>query len=34
MHLQELKQDLSDSIIHLNDGLITSMSKDEIMDLF
>ena len=34
MHLQELKQGLSDSIIHLNDGLITSMSKDEIMDLF
>ena len=30
--LQGLKKDLSDSII--NDGLITSMSKKEIMDLF
>lgn len=34
MHLQSLKQDLSDSIIHQNEGVITSMSKDEIMDLF
>lgn len=34
MHLQSLKQDLSDSIIHQNEGIITSMSKDEIMDLF
>lgn len=34
MHLQELKQNLSDSVIDINDGLITSMSKDEIMDLF
>lgn len=34
MHLQSLKQDLSDSIIHQNEGIITSMSKDDIMDLF
>lgn len=34
MQLQEMKKDLSDSIIHLNDGIITSMSKEEIMDLF
>lgn len=34
MHLQELKQNLSDSIIKENEGIITSMSKDEIMDLF
>ena len=32
--LQDLKKDLSDSIINENDGLITSMSKKEIMDLF
>lgn len=34
MHLQNLKQNLSDSIIHQNEGVITSMSKDEIMKLF
>ena len=34
MQLQEVKQGLSDSIIHMNDGMITSMSKEEIMDLF
>lgn len=34
MQLQSLKQDLSDSIIHQNEGIITSMSKEEIMDLF
>lgn len=33
-NLQELKKDLSDSIINENDGLITSMSKKELMDLF
>lgn len=32
--LQDLKKGLSDSIINENDGLITSMSKKEIMDLF
>ena len=34
MQLQSLKQDLSDSIIHNNEGIITSMSKEELMDLF
>ena len=34
MHLQSLKQDLSDSIIHQNDGIITNMTKEELMDLF
>lgn len=34
MQLQSLKQDLSDSIIHNNEGVITSMSKEELMDLF
>lgn len=34
MHLQSLKQNLSDSIIHQNEGVITQMSKEEIMDLF
>jgi len=34
MQLQSLKQDLSDSIIHNNEGIITSMSKEELMNLF
>lgn len=34
MHLQTLKQDLSDSIIHENEGVITQMNKEEIMHLF
>lgn len=34
MHLQSLKQDLSDSIIHENEGIITQMNKEDIMDLF
>ncbi|MEG0507195.1 MAG: SNF2 helicase associated domain-containing protein [Longicatena sp.] len=34
MHLQSLKQDLSDSIIYENSGAINNMSKEEIMDLF
>ncbi|MGX8850321.1 SNF2 helicase associated domain-containing protein [Amedibacillus sp. YH-ame10] len=34
MHLQELKQDLSDSIIHQNEGIITRMNADEILNLF
>lgn len=34
MQLQERKKDLGDSIISQSDGIITSMSKDEIMDLF
>lgn len=34
LQLQEQKQGLSDSIIHQNEGVITQMSKDQIMDLF
>lgn len=34
MKLQEQKQQLSDSIIHNNEGMITNMSMDQIMDLF
>lgn len=34
MELQEQKKDLSDAIINENEGIITSMSKDDILDLF
>ena len=34
MELQEQKKDLSDAIINENEGVITSMSKDDILDLF
>ena len=33
-NLQVLKKDLSDSIINENDGVITKMSKQDLMDLF
>lgn len=33
-NLQDLKKDLSDSIINENDGIITKMSKKDLMDLF
>ena len=32
--LQEQKKDLSDAIINENEGMITSMSKEDILDLF
>lgn len=34
LHLQDLKKDLSESIISNNEGIITSMSKEELLDLF
>lgn len=34
MQLQDLKKDLSESIISSNEGIITRMSKDELLDLF
>lgn len=34
MQLQDQKKDLGDSIITQSDGIITSMSQDEILDLF
>ncbi|MCH4284968.1 MULTISPECIES: SNF2 helicase associated domain-containing protein [Bacillota] len=34
LHLQDLKKDLSESIISSNEGIITRMSKDELLDLF
>lgn len=34
LNLQNMKQDLSDSIIYENGGVITQMSKDDILDLF
>lgn len=34
MLLQEKKQGLADAIIQQNEGIITNMSKDEILDLF
>lgn len=34
MQLQSLKQNLSDSILHQNDGILTRMSKEELMELF
>ena len=34
MQLQDLKKDLSDSIISNNEGIITQMSKEELLDLF
>ena len=34
MKLQDKKQSLSDTIIQQNEGIITQMSKEEILDLF
>lgn len=34
MQLQEMKKDLSESIIRQNEGMITGMSKEELLDLF
>ena len=34
MNLQELKKDLGDAIISENEGLITQLSPQQILDLF
>lgn len=34
LQLQEMKKDLGDSIIRQNEGIITGMSKEELLDLF
>lgn len=34
MQLQDLKKDLSESIISSNEGIITQMSKEDLLDLF